>query len=67
MAAQIQQVGHDVFASAFVDAMRPTLFIGMAVVLTAAAATLFSRARSDADATGVAAYPAAPERQAAAV
>ncbi len=67
VALQIQQVGHDVFASAFVDAMRPTLFIGMAVVLTAAAATLFSRARSDADATGAVASRAAPERQTTAV
>ncbi|MBJ7608198.1 MAG: DHA2 family efflux MFS transporter permease subunit [Candidatus Dormibacteraeota bacterium] len=47
VAAQIQAAAHDVFTSAFVNAMRPTLFIGVAVVLTAAAAALFSRAHPD--------------------
>lgn len=47
VAAQIQAAAHDVFTSAFVNAMRPTLFIGVAVVLTAAGAALFSRAHPD--------------------
>ncbi len=45
VAAQIQQVGHDVFTNAFVNAMRPTLFIGAAVVLAAAAASVLARVR----------------------
>ncbi|PZR84220.1 MAG: MFS transporter [Candidatus Aeolococcus gillhamiae] len=46
LAAQLQQAGHEVFASAFVGAMRPTLVIGVAVVLAAAGAGLLARARS---------------------
>ena len=45
IAAQIQQVAHDVFANAFVNAMRPTLFIGVAVVLAAAVTALFAQVR----------------------
>ncbi len=46
VAAQVQQAGHDVFTNAFVSAMRPTLIIGVVVVLAAAAAGLLARARS---------------------
>jgi EmrB/QacA subfamily drug resistance transporter len=45
VAAQIQQAAHDVFTNAFVNAMRPTLFIGVAVVLAAAVAALFTQVR----------------------
>ncbi len=47
VAAQVQQASHDVFATAFVDSMRPTLFIGMAVVLIAAAIACLARAHPD--------------------
>ncbi len=46
VAAQVQQVGHDVFTNAFVNAMRPTLIIGVGVVLAAAAAAVLARARA---------------------
>jgi EmrB/QacA subfamily drug resistance transporter len=48
IAAQVQQIAHDVFTNAFVNAMRPTLMIGVALVIFAAVASLLSRAKSDA-------------------
>ncbi|MGI8848379.1 MAG: DHA2 family efflux MFS transporter permease subunit [Candidatus Dormibacteria bacterium] len=47
LAAQMQQVGHDVFINAFVAAMRPTLVLGIIVVVLAAVGAIASRARSD--------------------
>ncbi len=67
VAAQVLQVGHDVFTNAFVDAMRPTLFIGVVVVLGAAAASLLTRVRRGPGATAWTSADEAAEAQAAAV
>ena len=44
----IQAIAHFVFTNAFVDAMRPTLLLPIALVVLAAAATAFARATSSA-------------------
>jgi EmrB/QacA subfamily drug resistance transporter len=67
VAAQVQQVGHDVFTNAFVNAMRPTLIIGAVVVLSAAAASVLARLKSDPGATAPATADQFAEPQAAAV
>ena len=56
--SQVAQLAHLVFAHAFVEAMRPTIFLSVALLLTAAAGCLAVRARSryaDLDAAGDAA------------
>ena len=42
--AQVQAIAHYVFTHAFVDAMHPTLVLPIAILLVAAAASLFVRA-----------------------
>ncbi|HEV2218143.1 MAG TPA: DHA2 family efflux MFS transporter permease subunit [Candidatus Dormibacteraeota bacterium] len=42
----LQQIAHFVFTNAFVDAMRPTMLLPIALVVIAAAATAFARAAS---------------------
>jgi hypothetical protein len=44
--AQVQTIAHSVFTHAFVDAMHPTLLLPIAVLVVAAAATLFVRTRA---------------------
>ena len=44
VAAQVARIAHDVFTNAFAGAMRPTLLIGVAVVVVAAIASLWARA-----------------------
>jgi EmrB/QacA subfamily drug resistance transporter len=41
--AQVQQVAHAVFTQAFVDAMRPTMALAIAVILLAAIGALWAR------------------------
>ena len=43
VAQQIQQVAHAVFTQAFVDAMRPTMALAIAVILLAAIGALWAR------------------------
>jgi EmrB/QacA subfamily drug resistance transporter len=43
--AEIQTIAHSVFTHAFVDAMHPTLVLPIAVLVVAAAATVFVRTR----------------------
>src|SRR5207253_7023751 len=43
VAAQVQGLAHTVFAQVFVDAMRPTLAVAIAVVLLSAASCLAVR------------------------
>jgi hypothetical protein len=43
VAHQIQQVAHAVFTQAFVDAMRPTMALAIAVILVAAIGALWAR------------------------
>ena len=45
VAQQIQQVAHAVFIQAFVDAMRPTMALAIAVILLAAIGALWARNR----------------------
>ena len=45
VAQQIQQVAHAVFTQAFVDAMRPTMALAIAVILLAAIGALWARNR----------------------
>jgi hypothetical protein len=40
----LQEAAHYVFTHAFVDAMRPTLILPMAIIILAAAGTFFVRA-----------------------
>jgi len=43
--AQVQEIAHYVFTHAFVDAMHPTLILPIAVLVLAAASTVFVRSR----------------------
>ena len=45
IAQQIQQVAHAVFTQAFVDAMRPTMALAIAVILVAAIGSVAIRSR----------------------
>ncbi|HKR98395.1 MAG TPA: DHA2 family efflux MFS transporter permease subunit [Candidatus Dormibacteraeota bacterium] len=46
VAQQVADLAHGVFANAFVDAMKPTLILPVAVIVAAAVMTLFARRRS---------------------
>jgi EmrB/QacA subfamily drug resistance transporter len=54
VARLLQDAAHNVFTHAFVDAMRPTMILPLAIIVLAAAATFFVRA----DKPAVAAEPA---------
>jgi EmrB/QacA subfamily drug resistance transporter len=45
VASQLATLGHDVFVSAFIDAMKPTLTVPIAFLVLTAATTLFIRRR----------------------
>jgi EmrB/QacA subfamily drug resistance transporter len=49
--AQVQEIAHYVFTHAFVDAMHPTLILPIAVLVLAAASTVFVRPRKTAAVT----------------
>jgi hypothetical protein len=63
VAAQVMRIAHDVFTNAFAGAMRPTLLIGVAVVVVAAVASFLARATPTARAVAARAAdePAQPE------
>jgi EmrB/QacA subfamily drug resistance transporter len=67
VAAQVARIAHDVFTNAFAGAMRPTLLIGVAVVVVAAVASLWARATPTARAASRQAADQAAEREAAVV
>jgi len=48
VALQLQQLAHATFSHAFVDAMRPTLALPIAVIVAAAVVALAARGRSHA-------------------
>ncbi len=52
VAARIRSIGADTFHEGFVDAMRPTLVLPIAVLLCAAVSTLFIKRRKVRDRTG---------------
>jgi EmrB/QacA subfamily drug resistance transporter len=58
---QLHQLAHQVFARAFVDAMRPTLVLPIAVIVAAALATLAARGRTPAPAEPAEPAEPAPE------
>jgi membrane protein insertase Oxa1/YidC/SpoIIIJ len=60
VAQQIQQIAHATFAHAFVDAMRPTMVLPIAVLVVTALATAIA-------ARGQARPPAQPEAEQEAV
>ncbi|HYM96525.1 MAG TPA: hypothetical protein VET26_04435, partial [Candidatus Sulfotelmatobacter sp.] len=62
LAQQIQHVAHLVFSQAFVDAMRPTLALAMAVILVAAVGSLAARHRGRGAQSQGALKPAQPVR-----
>ncbi len=51
VAERLRSIGADTFQQGFVDAMRPTLVLPIAVLLCAAASTLFIKRRGDPDRT----------------
>ena len=59
VAHQIQQLAHAVFTQAFVDAMRPTMALAIAVVLVAAVGAIAARNGT----AGVPAHAAAESEQ----
>jgi hypothetical protein len=67
VAAQVMRIAHDVFTNAFAGAMRPTLLIGVGVVLVAAVASLVARATPTARAVAAQTTDQPAEREAAAV
>src|ERR1700730_15168226 len=59
IAQQLGRLAHDVFTQSFVDAMRPSMLLGVLVILIAAAGVLGVRARAsrpDERAAGAQAY-----------
>ncbi len=67
VAAQVMRIAHDVFSNAFAGAMRPTLLIGVGVVVVAAAASLFAHATPTARAVAAQTAERRAEPEAAAV
>jgi len=63
LAAQLSSISHDVFGNAFVDAMRPTLILPIAVIAVAAVGVLTARRGplGIADMTEYAGVPAADQ------
>jgi hypothetical protein len=57
VAQQIQQVAHAVFTQAFVDAMRPTMALAIAIILVASVGALWVRNRASGSQVAVAAEP----------
>jgi EmrB/QacA subfamily drug resistance transporter len=54
LAAQLTQIAHAVFTHAFVDAMRPSMAIALAVVFAGAIVTLFARQPTVTDSRAIA-------------
>jgi EmrB/QacA subfamily drug resistance transporter len=67
VAAQVMRIAHDVFTNAFAGAMRPTLLIGVAVVVVAAVASILARATPTARAVAGQKADQPSEREAAVV